>query len=248
MQRTCQRCGQEAATGRFCRQCGAPLFAENEATSATTRNYQSHQPAQTAPPETPYTSPGYPAPDTSRLYRTPSMPPYAVPPPRKSNAAVWVVLAVFFFLVIGGLASAIMFMRVNANRQQARRGIQVEMPPMPAMPAIPAPPAPPPPPPPFSGKVVRSAADLIYPNTTKSKKVGAAGTEVFEMWTKDDFEDVKKFYQDRLGRPIKSEENQASFVSVGKSKITVTIKPDDDDEDQLVISVIYVALPIPNFR
>src|SRR5437868_2335250 len=64
MQRTCQRCGREAETGRFCRQCGAPLFAEHEATRADTRNYQSHPPpvSQTAPPDTPYTSPGYPPP------------------------------------------------------------------------------------------------------------------------------------------------------------------------------------------
>lgn len=92
-----------------------------------------------------------------------------------------------------------------------------------------------------------SVEDLIYPNVTKSKRVGITGAEVIKIWTKDDFEKVKKFYQDRLGRPIKedSEENEASFVSVGKSKITVTIKPDDD---LLVISVGYVALSIPNFR
>src|ERR1041384_7889898 len=122
MQRTCQRCGQEAATGRFCRQCGAPLFAENEATSAATRNYQSQQPplVQTAPHDDPYTSPGSPAPDTSRLYRTPSMPPYAVPPPRKSNAALWIVLSIVCFVAVAGIASAIMVPRFIA-RHQARQ-------------------------------------------------------------------------------------------------------------------------------
>ena len=37
MQQTCPACGREALPGaRFCRNWGAPLFAENEATTATT--------------------------------------------------------------------------------------------------------------------------------------------------------------------------------------------------------------------
>ena len=122
MQQTCQRCGREAESGRFCRQCGAPLFAENEATSAATRQYQSQQPpsAQAAPPDMPYTSPGYPAPDTARLYRTPSMPPYAVPPPRKSNAALWIVLGVSCFIVAAGIVSAIVVPGSSRGSRLAR--------------------------------------------------------------------------------------------------------------------------------
>src|SRR5437764_782562 len=145
MQQTCQRCGREAESGRFCRQCGAPLFAENEATSAATRQYQSQQPpsAQAAPPDMPYTSPGYPAPDTARLYRTPSMPPYAVPPPRRSNAALWIVLGIVCFIAVAGIASAIMVPRFIARRQARQFEPNVWIPQAPVRPMIPAPPAPP---------------------------------------------------------------------------------------------------------
>lgn len=40
MFQTCQHCSYESPIGaRFCRQCGAQLFAETEASAASTRNY-----------------------------------------------------------------------------------------------------------------------------------------------------------------------------------------------------------------
>lgn len=257
MQRTCQRCGREADTGRFCRQCGAPLFAENETTSAATRQYQSHQPpsAQPVPSDAPYTSPGYPAPDTARLYRAPSMPPYAVPPPRKSNAALWIVLSIACFIVVCGIASAILVPRIIAWRQAPRFDPRAQFPPVriePPIRAPQAPPAPPAPPParPPSGKAVNSLEDLKYPNVTDSQKVNlfGSGAEILQMRTNDDFEDVKQFYQDRLGTPMSEDDDKVVFIAEGQKKITVTISPDKRRKGQFLIKVIYVDFSAPNHR
>ncbi|MGH9939802.1 MAG: hypothetical protein ACREAM_26480, partial [Blastocatellia bacterium] len=89
MQQQCPQCGNVSdRPTRFCRQCGAQLFVENEATSAATRQYA---PQQTANPyDAPYQSqfaqprsaPGSrpdsqfdnQTPDTSRLYHSPMAP------------------------------------------------------------------------------------------------------------------------------------------------------------------------------
>ena len=249
MQRTCQHCGREATTGRFCRNCGAPLFAENEMTNAATRNYPPNQPSAvpTVPHNAPYTQHDYPSSDTARFYRPPEVSAYATPP--RKNTALWVILAIFCMLVmIGGLASAIVWSRIKAQQQARRFEPRIEIPSGRVF--IPPPPAAPPAPPALPGRSAVSVEDLLYPNVTNSRRVGALGSETIQLWTKDDFEKVKKFYQERLGPPMKedSEERKASFMSVGQNKIIIAIKPDKKNDDQLVISIVYAGLPIPNFR
>jgi hypothetical protein len=241
MQQTCQHCGREATSGRFCRSCGAPLFTENEATSAATRNYPSNQPpsVQTAPSNVPYTQADYPAPDTSRLYHPPNASAYAVPQPRKSNAALWVVLSLLCALVIGGLASLIVLTRINARKEDARRRMDAP----PAFPIPPLPPAPPGPPPAAGRRVIR-LEDLKYPNGTVVETVRFQGTEKLGLRTEDDFEEVIEFYQDRLGAPVKqdNDKNQATFMTSNWRTI-VTINPDKQHRDQLSISIVLLNLP-----
>lgn len=72
---TCQTCSYDSPAGaKFCRQCGAPLFAESEMSGADTRNYgrQEAAPAGSAPlpPVTPSVVDAFGG-DTSRYYQAP---------------------------------------------------------------------------------------------------------------------------------------------------------------------------------
>ncbi len=129
MQQPCSRCGYVSdRPARFCRQCGAPLFVENEATSATTRQQPRH-PTTDPYSDAPYTSQlasqhrvEEPAPDTSRLYRPPAPPTYGnyqVAETRRSNGWKWFLIALLCFLLVGGGIGA---MVISAIRNQQRAG------------------------------------------------------------------------------------------------------------------------------
>ncbi len=109
MQQPCPHCGYISdRPARFCRQCGNALFAENDVTTATTKNYSPHQPP-TASPNQPYPS-SYGANaglddrvrDTSRFYRPPAAYGYDVPAPKKSKAGLWILFSFLALLIIGG--------------------------------------------------------------------------------------------------------------------------------------------------
>src|SRR2546425_592297 len=123
MQQPCHRCGfiSDRPT-RFCRQCGAQLFVENEVTSATTRQYAPQQPANSY--DAPYQSQFAQAqsapdsrsnnhtPDTSRLYHDPmaqnypSYPATSTDVAKKSGALKWVLITLICIaLVSGGIAA-----------------------------------------------------------------------------------------------------------------------------------------------
>ena len=257
MQQTCPTCGRESLPGaRFCRNCGAPLFTESEATTATTRNYppQSMPPGEHRPPSG---APGWAAPfeahDTARLYRAPAAP-YPVPAPSKSSTGVWVALAIFCVLVVAGIVSAVMLPVILARRDAGHSppppAIEIKLPDIPH-PPVGLPDAPPPPPPPPGGEAASGIERLKYPNATVEKKVSVMGAEVLRLSTSDKFEDVKKFYQERLGPPMVEEdrgEEKAVFTSLGAEKIIVSVQVDASKDDQVHIDLVRTRIRLPNIE
>jgi hypothetical protein len=132
MQQPCQQCGYVSdRPARFCRQCGAQLFVENEATSATTRQYA---PQQTANPyDAPYQSQLAPGirfegqtPDTSRLYNAPPARNYPDYPanyqysaPKKSGALKWVLITLLCIALVSGGVGWLAFSAMNRAQQRA---------------------------------------------------------------------------------------------------------------------------------
>src|SRR5262249_10947821 len=157
MQRPCHRCGfvSDRPT-RFCRQCGAQLFVENEATSATTRQYAPQQSAY--PYDAPYQSQlaqvqsarenrsNDQTPDTSRLYYEPMAATYPTYPAdyqqavvKKSGALKWILITLMCILLVSGAISVMVISAIHAIQPPAN---QAEGPPL--APGAPAPPPPPP--------------------------------------------------------------------------------------------------------
>lgn len=132
MQQPCQRCGYVSdRPSRFCRQCGAPLFAENEATSATTRQYA---PQQTANPyDAPYQSQfaqdrrlDNQVPDTASLHRAPMEQNYPNYPanyqyskPKKSGAWKWILITLLCILLVSGGVGLLALSAMNRAKQRA---------------------------------------------------------------------------------------------------------------------------------
>src|SRR4030095_14386062 len=141
MQQACHKCGYNSdRPTRFCRQCGAQRFVENEATSASTRQYVQQESAN--PYDAPYQSQLAQAqappnsgfnnqtPDTSQLYHPPASPHYpnytANTQPsesKKSGAWKWVLVTLLCLLLVSGGIGAIVISAIRAKRaavEQAR--------------------------------------------------------------------------------------------------------------------------------
>src|SRR5262245_56593127 len=218
MQRPCHRCGfvSDRPT-RFCRQCGAQLFVENEATSATTRQYAPQQSAY--PYDAPYQSQlaqvqsapdnrsNNQTPDTSRLYYDPMAPNYpnysadyqqAVV--KKSGALKWILITLMCILLVSGGISVMVISAIRATQHpanQAEGGGQA--------PGETAPP----PPPPVQGA---SLEKYKYPNARVENSVRAFGNEAMTMTTDDSVNEVRDYYQKRLGSPMEENEDEAPVV------------------------------------
>jgi hypothetical protein len=115
MQQTCPHCDYESpASARFCRQCGAPLFAETDLSAASTRNYGRQEPAPSVvapgsghlPPSVADAVAG----DTERYYRAPMAPPPPVPTtaPIKSRITAWRWILLLLVLLIGTSIGALL--------------------------------------------------------------------------------------------------------------------------------------------
>jgi len=77
------------------------------------------------------------------------------------------------------------------------------------------------------------------------------GNEILMMRTSDELEEVKKFYQNLLGKAaLTAEEDEAVvFTSPGSGqKTVVTIKPDKAHSDQIQIVVVRTSFPLPDIR
>ncbi len=269
MQQTCSQCGfVSPVPAKFCRQCGAAMFAESESSEAATRNYGRQTPApapETPPTSHPFTSPTPQAPpsmadafapNTARLHNQPQtpysqpqvpmgMPPVypAYPPPAaKSNWWKWLLgIALTTLLVCGGLLGYA-FMRANEKFHQ----IQAEMnPPGQGVPdgipgGVPVPPLPPPPPPAPGKGMAPEFEQLTYPNAKVTSRVNAFGQQVMEMKTTDNLAQVKAFYEKQMGAPVVESEGGDGDKSLvfQKTPLMVTVGDDKKEAGQLSITII----------
>jgi hypothetical protein len=214
---------------------------ENEATSATTRQYAPQQSAY--PYDAPYQSQlaqiqsapdnrsNDQTPDTSRLYYDPMAPNYPNYPAdyqqavaKKSGALKWILITLMCILSVSGAISVMVIWAIRATQQTAN---QAE-----GAPVAPAPPAPPP---------VQGAGleQYKYPHARVENSVRVLGNETVTMITDDSVSEVRAYYQKRLGSPMDENEADDKFVfKISDSPtILITINPDKDDSDKTQITV-----------
>jgi hypothetical protein len=257
MHQSCHRCGFVSdRPPRFCRQCGAQLFVENEATSATTRQHAPQHPAN--PYDAPYQSQlaqvqsapdgrsTYQTPDTSRLYHEPMAPNYPNYPAnyqqavvKKSGGLKWVLITLVCILLVSGGISVMVISAIRARQQAARQIAEEEL----AHPDAPAPP----PPPPVQGAGLEQ---YKYPNARVEYSVRAFGNESMTMTTDDNVSEVKDYYKERLGAPMLEGEDDATAVfQISDSPMTIiTINQDKNDPDKTQITVVRSKLQIPKIN
>ena len=265
MQRPCHSCGfiSDRPT-RFCRQCGAQLFVENEATSATTRQYAPQQPAN--PYDAPYQSQLAQArstpdnrfdnqtPDTSRLYQAlmaqnyPNYPAnYQQAVAKKSGALKWVLITLLCLLLVSG---GIVAMVISAIRVTHNSGVQTPVPEPPPEPeSIPQPPRPPP----ASGQLPNELEQYKYPDAIIDELVRSpGGNDVIKMTTEDSVSEVRDYYKTRLGDPLAEVDNEDGkrvvFQVLGSPLIIITINQDEEDSDKTQITLVRSNLQFPKMN
>ena len=256
MQQPCHTCGfvSDRPT-RFCRQCGAQLFVENEATSATTRQYAPQQSAN--PYDAPYQSQiaqvqsapdnrfNDQTPETSRLYYDPMAPNYpnyssdyhqAVV--KKSGALKWILITLMCILLVSAAISLMVISAIRATQQTATQAQ--------GAPEAPGAPAPPPPPPVQGAGLER----YKYPDARVESSVRALGNESMTMTTDDSVSEVRDYYQKRLGSPMEENEDNATVVfKISDSPmILITINQDKDDSDKTQITVVRTNVQLPKIN
>jgi hypothetical protein len=256
MQRPCHRCGYNSERPtRFCRQCGAQLFVENEASSATTRQYAPEQSAN--PYDAPYQSQlaqaraahenrlGGQTPNTSRLYPDPMAPNnpnypanYPQAAPKKSGALKWILITLICVALVSGAISAMVISVIRAQRhEEVTRERQIDPPPRPQEPPPPA-------------SVHGSGLEQYkYPNANVDKSVSILGSEVLEMTTGDRFSAVRDYYKKRLGAPmVEDDENAMVFQIPGPPMTIITINQDENDDDKVEIKVVRTNIQVPKIN
>jgi hypothetical protein len=272
MQQPCSRCGYISdRPARFCRQCGSLLSAENEVTSATTRNiaqqgqqspsqFADQQSTGYAPSHTPgsYAPGGWaeqPA-NTSQFYQAPVAAQYqypAVEQKKSFNWGKWILISFLTILLFTVLAGGALFFWGKQVVQQAIRraeaenpgGVVVEVPPIPGIPPPSGAPVP-------EGNAV-SLDSLKYPGSSVTESVKAPFTDSIRMTTDDDLETVKQYYDKKFSETFKSsatsiqsqDDEKYVYVSLSHPMITIEIEPDRKDDDKTRISIARVSAPIP---
>jgi ribosomal protein L40E len=251
--RVCRNCGQQALPGaRFCRQCGSPLFRENEETVAKTRQYP--ESAGTYQPRGFSGVSGEDAVDTSRFYHAPSGPHYQVPQSRGSSSGFWLVILVLCVLAgLGIIGSVFLNSRINrvqsgaeiaqkvqekiaekqaeiAERQaeriarQAERQAELMARQAERLAAKEAAGlnAPPPAPPPAPG-ISATVDNLTYPGSAVESRQIFAGSQILKLRSSDSFESILKFYQDKLKQPPVARNKQTVVFTVKDSGAQVVV-------------------------
>jgi hypothetical protein len=232
------------------------MFVENEATSATTRQYAPQQSAN--PYDAPYQSQlsqvrpapddrsNNQTPDTSRLYYDPMAPNYpnysadyqqAVV--KKSGALKWILITLMCILLVSGGISVMVISAIRATQTTAN---QTE-----GRPEAPGAPAQPPPPPVVQGAGLEQ---YKYPNARVEYSVRALGNESMTMNTDDSVSEVRDYYQKRLGSPMVENEDDATVIfkiSVSPM-ILITINEDKNDSGKTQITVVRSKVQLPNMK
>ena len=261
MEQPCSRCGYISdRPARFCRQCGSQLFVENEATSATTRNYAQQAPPQFAeqPHGYPYTPGGWSeqTPNTSRFYQPPVAPQYQIPAtPAKSGWVKWVLIsfAAFFLLSLMLAGGAVYWASKKVERAVAeaqQEGVVVEIPDIPDVPPIPFPPEAPAP------EVAFTLDSFKYPGAKVVTLAKAPFTETITLTTDDDLEKVKEFYDKKFVETFKNSDTQIRveedekyvYQSLMPPMLTIALEPDESDDGKTKITLVRVTAPIPNIK
>jgi hypothetical protein len=219
---------------------------ENEATSATTRQYAPQQPAN--PYNAPYQSQlaqvqyapdnrfNDQTPDTSRLYYDPPAPNYPNYPAistgvaKKSGALKWVLITLVCILLVSGSISVMVISAIRAKQHAAATG---------------QPPQPPPPP-----GLGAGLEKYKYPNAEVKNSVDIFGNEIVTMTTGDDVDEVGEYYKKRLGAPMDEDENSATmiFQIPGPPTILITIDKDKSDSDNTQITVLRSKIQLPKMN
>jgi hypothetical protein len=238
---------------------------ENEATSATTRQYTPQQPAN--PYDEPYQSQlaqaqsapdnrfDNQAPETSRLYQA-SMAQnyynypvnYQQAPAKKSGALKWVLITLFCILLVSGGIGAMVISAIRA-KQAAARQAQEEL--SKALErakeaARAAEEMDEPPPPPASGA---SLEQYKYPNAEVKFSVDVLGNEFVTMITTDSVSVVGNYYKKKLGDPmVEGADAVVIFHLPGPPTIFITINQDENDSEKTQITVLPYNIQLPKMN
>lgn len=257
MQQPCSRCGYISdRPARFCRQCGSQLSEETDASSATTRNYASMAAQGAAPqPVIPAYAPqqwNEQTPETTPFYRPPIASQYPMPidGQKRTSWGKWILISLLTFMMICMLAIGGVFYigkKWVDNHNISGGGGDASAPADP--PAPPAPPDAPEPPDEPSAPVIAANLDkLKYPDAevTQSHKDGM--TEMIQMTTDDDMEDVREYYRKKFKNAMSINDEKGKkliFTSLGQPMITVIVQPDETDtgKTQIVLSRVNVSIP-----
>jgi hypothetical protein len=259
MQRQCHRCRfvSDRPT-RFCRQCGAQLFVENEATSASTRQYAPQQSAN--PSNAPYQSQlaqARSAPDnrfddqtpaTSRISQAPmaqdhhNFPAnYQQTEAKKSGALKWIVITLICIALVSGGISAMVISAIRAKQaasERVREALSEEL----DRDAKLAPP----PPPSTSGAGLEK---YKYPNAKVEITSSLFGLETMTMTTSDSISEVSDYYKERLGDPmVENADSGVIFELSGPPTVLITINQGELDSDKTEIKVVLTNSQLPKMN
>ncbi len=251
MQQPCSRCGYISdRPARFCRQCGSQLADETDASSATTRNYaplaaQSAVPQSTIPAYAPQPQWKEQTPETTPFYRPPIASQYPVPitEQKRTNWGKWILISLLTFMMAGFVAVGGVIYMGGRWIKSHTVPVASEETSVPSLPDAPVPPGAP------SAPVVAGNLDNYkYPGAevTESHKDGM--TQMIQMTTKDDLEDVREYYRKKLKNAMNINDEKSRkfiFTSIGQPILTVIVQPDENDADktQIVLSRVAVAIP-----
>lgn len=259
MQQPCSRCGYISdRPARFCRQCGSQLAGETNASSATTRNYaslaaQSAAPQPAVPAYAPRQQWDEQTPETTPFYRPPIASQYSIPTTeqKRTNWGKWILISLLTFMMVCMIAAggAIYVGKkwVKSHSMPAAEGDASvpDMPPVP--PDVPAPPDAP-----SAPAVASNLNGYKYPDAevTESHKDGM--TEMIQMTTDDDLEDVRDYYRKKFKNAMSINDKKGKkliFTSIGQPIITVIVQADEKDADktQIFLSRVNIALPSISF-
>jgi hypothetical protein len=224
---------------------------ENQASSATTRQYAQQEPA--SPYDASYQSQlaqarlvpenrsGGQRPGPVHLYhdqigqQIPNYPVnnypanYQQAAPKKSGALKWILLALMCVVLVSGAISAMVISVIHSQPKapvETGRARQIE-PPQPQEPL---------PPPAVPGSRLEQ---YKYPNARVKNSFSLLGTESLILTTSDSVGKVGDYYKKRLGIPMAEDEGRAVIFNIsGPPTIVITISQEENNSDQTVITVV----------